>query len=109
MVNPLGPLLGELFMGHIDNKIHSQPLAKHFLYWKRYVGGISVCFTDTNRPLDNFISFINDLHPNIEFSLEFKELLRLISWISLLVDELVNMTIKFFIQKTFRKIIISKL
>ena len=57
-------------MDNLENKIFKNTLSKKFLYWYRYVDDILACFIGTDRQLQTFLNFINNLHSNIEFTLE---------------------------------------
>ena len=54
----------------MENKISKHTLFKKCLYWHRYVDDILVCFTGTDRQLSIFLDFINNIHKNIQFTLE---------------------------------------
>lgn len=73
MGNPLSPLLAEIFVDNLEKQIFNHPLSKRFLYWHRYVDDIITCFSGTNRQLDQFLSFINNLHPKIKFTVELED------------------------------------
>lgn len=70
MGSPLSPLLAEIFMDDLETKFHNNKWSKAFVYWYRYVDDILVCFTGTNRQLNNILQFINSLHPSITFTME---------------------------------------
>ena len=70
MGNALSPLLSEIFMDNIEDHIHKTPFSKYILYWYRFVDDIYTCFTGTNRQLDNFLKYINSIHPKITFTME---------------------------------------
>lgn len=70
MGNPLSPLLAEIFMDSLENKISKHPLFSKFVYWYRYVDDILACFTGTDRQLQLFLDYINNIHPNIKFTIE---------------------------------------
>ena len=70
MGNPLSPLLAEIFMNFLENKISQHSNFKYFLYWYRYVDDVIACFSGTDRQLNSFLEFINKLHPNIKFTIE---------------------------------------
>ena len=70
MGNPLSPLLAEIFMNFLENKISQHSNFKYFLYWYRYIDDVIACFSDTDRQLNSFLEFINKLHPNIKFTIE---------------------------------------
>lgn len=73
MGNPLSPLLAEIFMNNLEEKIYSHPISKQFLYYFRYVDDILVCFKGTDRQLSTLQQFLNTLHPNITFTTELEE------------------------------------
>lgn len=70
MGNPLSPLLAELFMNDLENKIANSKFFDSCLYWHRYVDDILIRFKGTDRQLTNFFDFLNSLHPKIKFTLE---------------------------------------
>ena len=73
MGNPLSPLLADIFMDNLEKQIHKHPLVKQFLYWHS-ADDILACFTGTERQLNQFLNFINNLHNNIKFTVEVQEL-----------------------------------
>ena len=72
MGNPLSPLLAEIFMDNLERKIRKQPFFKNVIFWYRYVDDIFCAIRGTNRQIDKFLEFLNKLHPNIEFTVEFE-------------------------------------
>lgn len=70
MGNPLSPLLAEIFRDSLESIIMNHPLFKKFLYWYRYVDDVLTCFIGTETQLNQFIELINNLHPNIKFTIE---------------------------------------
>ena len=73
MGNPLSPLAAKIFMDNSESKIRQHPFFKLFECWYRYVDDILACFLGTRRQLNIFLNFINGLHKNISFSIEFEE------------------------------------
>ena len=73
MGNPLSPILAEIFMDNLEHKIHEHPLSKNFIYWYRYVDDILACFIGTDRQLNSFLNYINNLHQNIKFTIEIEQ------------------------------------
>ena len=70
MGNPLSPLLAEIFMDNLEDKISKNKIFQKFTYWYRYVDDILAAFVGTQRQLNVFFDFINELHPNINFTME---------------------------------------
>ena len=71
MGSPLGPLLADVFMSKLENKILQQTIAS-FAVYKRYVDDIlCVCADDVN--LNDTLSVFNNAHPNIRFTYEKEE------------------------------------
>ncbi|CAG9834017.1 unnamed protein product, partial [Diabrotica balteata] len=70
MGDPLSPLLSDIFMDHLNTKNSKHTIFKQCLYWWIYVDDVLVCFTGTNRQVDQFLSYINSLHSHIEFKIE---------------------------------------
>ena len=71
MGSPLSPLLADLFMSNIVKLIMDSELSKkHILFWYRYVDDIFACFKGTDRQIDIFNKFLNNIHPNIVFTNE---------------------------------------
>lgn len=74
MGSPLSPLLAEIFMSNIEERIFSQSCTKnHIAFWFRYVDDIIACFSGTDRQLDQFLKIINNIHPKIKFSIEIEK------------------------------------
>lgn len=68
---PLSPLLADIFMSHVEEVIMSSHEAKNYIkFWYRYVDDVLACFTGTRRQLSKFLNFINNIHPNINFTVE---------------------------------------
>ena len=69
MGSPLAPILANLFMGHnewqwIDNYTLSKPL-----FYKRYVDDIFCLFENQNQA-ELLFNYLNERHPNINFTME---------------------------------------
>ena len=87
MGSPLAPVLADIFMNHLlerhvvrresdwDNIVMSPPTFRPVLYtarlFIRYVDDILACF-NTQKEADEFASFLNSLHPNIKFTIEYE-------------------------------------
>lgn len=70
MGSALSPLLAELFMSNLEFKIMNSPLFSHIITIKRYVDDIFAVFDGSHEDLNNFITFLNSLHPSINFTHE---------------------------------------
>lgn len=70
MGNPLSPLLADIFMDNLENKISKLNNFKNCLYWFRYVDDILIAFTGTDRQLNKFFKEVNNIHPQIKFTME---------------------------------------
>ena len=55
-----------IFMNFIENQILSH--FKNIIFWKRYCDDVFLIFHDIEH--DNLLSTCNDIHPNIQFTLE---------------------------------------
>ena len=75
MGSPLSPLLAELFMNNLEEKLFNSNnfLLNKVLYWYRYVDDVLVAWTGTERQLHLFHKLINQLHPKIKFTVELEE------------------------------------
>lgn len=63
MGSPLSPLLAEIYMDHLEDRILNSKQAKVCVkFWYRYVDDILVCFDGTSRQRDNFVEFINSMN-----------------------------------------------
>jgi hypothetical protein len=72
MGSPLSPILAEIFMDHLEEKIFNSnhQYTKNIFYWFRYVDDILCCWIGTLRQLDQFLQFLNPLHDSINFTME---------------------------------------
>lgn len=70
MGSPLSPLLSNIFMDSLENKIQKLSLSNNLIYWFRYVDDILILWKGTSRQLQQFHLKLNDLDKNIKFTLE---------------------------------------
>ena len=72
MGSPLSPLLAEIFLNNLEtNFISTHPLFKKYIFfWRRYVDDVFVIFKGNKSDVPIFLSFLNSLHTNIEFTSE---------------------------------------
>lgn len=68
MGSPITPLLANMFM--VNYKLVYSIRSKDIIFWSRYVDDILACFTGIVRQLNQFVVFINNVHPNIKFTSE---------------------------------------
>ncbi|KAL5246892.1 hypothetical protein ACHWQZ_G018935 [Mnemiopsis leidyi] len=70
MGNPLGPILANIFMAHLEESmIFCGPNIVQPTFYRRYVDDTFCLFT-TKEEAERFLVFINNLHPNIQFEME---------------------------------------
>lgn len=72
MGSPLSPLLSDIFMDHLENEIilNNDLSKKHVIFWFRFVDDIIVGFNGTNRQIEQYLSFLNNIHQNMKFTVE---------------------------------------
>ncbi|CAF3362230.1 unnamed protein product [Rotaria sp. Silwood2] len=73
MGSPLGPVLADLFMTHLEQRLNKFSTNKPSI-WIRYVDDV-FCIFKKNQNIKDFLLRINKWHPNIKFTseLEFDE------------------------------------
>ena len=73
MGSPLGPVLANIFMGHVESGIPEKELP---LLYDRFVDDAFAIFSDDNEA-DKFCRLLNELHPSLKFTMESEQLGRL--------------------------------
>ena len=68
MGSPLGPILADLFMSNLEQKLNRFSVNKP-LIWIRYVDDI-FCIFKKQQNIEDFLKRINKWHPNIKFTSE---------------------------------------
>ena len=70
MGSPLGPVLANIFMCHLEETLFAQcsPTFRP-AYYRRYVDDTFILFR-TKVAAEQFLEFANSLHPNIQFTIE---------------------------------------
>ena len=68
MGSPLGPILADLFMSNLEQKLNKFSTNKP-LIWIRYVDDI-FCIFKNNQNIKDFLIRINKWHPNVKFTPE---------------------------------------
>ena len=69
MGSPLGPVLANIFMTYIENKIFNDNIIPELICWKRYVDDVFAVLK-SKPDLNAVICKLNNLHPNIQFTYE---------------------------------------
>ena len=71
MGSPLGPILADIFMGYVENFLlhRSEHSPKHYF---RYVDDTMAVF-DSISSAEIFLDILNNLHPNLSFTIEHEE------------------------------------
>ena len=73
MGSPLGPILANIFMCHLEEKIfNNNNLAYKPKFYRRFVDDTFAVFENTNQA-ELFLTFINNLHKNIKFTVEIEK------------------------------------
>ena len=68
MGSRLGPNYTCLFVGHIEEQIFEQFSGNKPDLYKRYIDDIVGAASCSKPELNNFITFINNFHPNLKFT-----------------------------------------
>ena len=69
MGSPLGPLLANVFMCHIENQLEQQNMIPSF--YRRHVDDTLVKMPNTESAAD-FLQVLNSVHPSLSFTMEFE-------------------------------------
>ena len=67
MGSPLGPLMANVFMCHLEEKLARDGMVPSL--YKRYVGDTLARMPNTNAAAD-FFTTLNGLHPSLKFTME---------------------------------------
>ncbi len=69
MGSPLSPVLANIFMEHFEqNALANSALVPKL--WKRYVDDIFAVWSHGKEHLSKFLSYLNNIHPSIKFTIE---------------------------------------
>ena len=69
MGSPVAPVLANLFMSHYENKWIEEYKEHNISFYIRYVDDI-FCLLDSEAAANDFLSYINNKHPDIKFTME---------------------------------------
>ena len=73
MGSPLSPLIAEIFMNTLENRIFHHDNAQYnrdIIYWYRYVDDVLCMWNGGVDKLNKFPAYLNSLYPSIRFTLE---------------------------------------
>ena len=70
MGGPLSRLLADLVLEDIESKIQKSRKWKHKWDWVRFIDDTFMNWEESMEDLQEFIQFLNDLHPNIKWTSE---------------------------------------
>ena len=73
MGGPLSRLLADLVLEDIECTIRSNRKWKHKWDWVRYIDDTFMNWDDSLEELEEFIDFLNSLHPKIKWTSEVKK------------------------------------
>ena len=65
---PLGPLLADVFMCHIENQLEQKSMILSF--YRRYVDDTLVTMPNTQQSATYFLQVLNSVHPSLSFTME---------------------------------------
>jgi hypothetical protein len=69
MGSPVGPLLADIFLVHLEKELMHRLEEKGVVYWRRYVDDVlAIVRKDTN--VDELINILNSFHTSIQFTSE---------------------------------------
>ena len=69
MGTPMAPSAANLFMGRLEEQIfQDSPVKLPVEFWKRYIDDVFLLWTDSEDKLNQFLQFINTVHPTIKFT-----------------------------------------
>ena len=102
MGSPLGPVLANVFMCHLENIMFNQcPSEYRPVYYRRYVDDTFLLFR--NRfAAQQFLEFANSIHDNITFTIEFENNNKSLPFLDILVTRCTqHFTTSVFRKKTY--------
>ena len=76
MGSPLSGLLSDIYINNFENKFiftNQNKFLKNIVHYSRYVDDTFLIFNGTNRQINNFLNYINSIHKNIKFTVEFEK------------------------------------
>ena len=73
MGNSLSPFLADFFLHTLEVQIHKSQFRDLIIHWCRYVDDIFLIWAGTPDQLQDFVSYINNLHERIRFTIEIEQ------------------------------------
>ena len=69
MGTPMAPSVANLFMACLEeNMLGNSPVPVERRFWKRFIDDIFLLWTGTAEELEQFLTYINTVHPTIKFT-----------------------------------------
>jgi hypothetical protein len=72
MGSPLAPVVANFYMGHFEEQAMSSATRKP-TWWYRYVDDMFVMWPHGKTELRGFLQHLNNIHPNIKFTMEVEQ------------------------------------
>ncbi|XP_076246266.1 uncharacterized protein LOC143186474 [Calliopsis andreniformis] len=84
MGSPISPIIANIFMEHLEDRILKEAPLKPS-QWFRYVDDTFVVWSLGKDTLNDFLKYINSLHPKIQFTMETETEQQIIPFLGVLV------------------------
>ena len=69
MGTPMAPAIANLFMGLLEKRLlDNSPVPISYEEWKRFIDDVFLLWLHPADKLDEFVEFVNSLHPTIKFT-----------------------------------------
>ena len=69
MESPVGPLIANIFMMHLEKKLMEQLEQHGLVYWKRYVDN-TLAIVRKDADINKLLTILNSVHSSIQFTIE---------------------------------------
>ncbi|XP_076658288.1 uncharacterized protein LOC143362208 [Halictus rubicundus] len=89
MGSPISPIIADIYMEDLENRILKNAPLKP-TQWFRYVDDTFVVWSHGRHTLDDFLHFINSLHPNIQFTMEIENEDKSLPFLDVLVTRKID-------------------
>lgn len=81
---PISPIIADIFMEHLENRIINDAPLKP-AQWFRYVDDTFVVCSHGRETFNDFLDYINSLHPSIHFTMEIENENRSLPFLDTLI------------------------